>query len=235
MTEHSFLNDSHVKDMVEQIAHCYELHEALSSQIRPLGRVEQQAAYDAACLEWQQPDKPNSVPMDTRRRKPFFEKCQAMFQSNSTTTKDRFLVSFACYAMRSGHSLELDSHPKKDSIIGEAKRVAMERISSAQPHVLLFPKRSDLPAHIAQALFPDDIDAMPPSDALAKPGPFLVGKSFEYRDDQTGHSVTCLVHDCGTSHLMGDWFEVSCDSEAPFRITQSEMTEFWEARVTDPE
>jgi len=72
-------------------------------------------------------------------------------------------------------------------------------------------------------------------DTLAKPGSFLVGKSFEYRDSQTSHSVTCLVHDCGTSHLMGDWFEVSCDSEAPLRITQNEMTEFWEARVMDPE
>ena len=112
----------------------------------------------------------------------------------------------------------------------------MERISSAQAHVLSLPKRSDLPAHIAQALFPNNIDDISPSDALEKPGPFLVGKSFKYRDSGTGHTMTCLVHDWGTSHLMGDWFEVSYgeEEEEPLRIMQSEMTELWEARVTVP-
>jgi len=86
--QHSSLNDeSYVKDMVDQIAYCYELHEALSSQIRHLSQVEQQVAYDAACLKRQQPDKPNNVPMDKGLRKSFFEKCQAMFRSNPTTTK----------------------------------------------------------------------------------------------------------------------------------------------------
>ena len=111
----------------------------------------------------------------------------------------------------------------------------MERILSTQADVLSLPNHTNLPAHVTQALFPDDIDAIPSSDHLAKPGPFLVGRSFEYRDSQTGLSETCLVYDCGTSHLMGDWFEVSCGSEEPLMITQSEMTELWEVRVTDPE
>ncbi|KAN0075483.1 hypothetical protein V8E55_011506 [Tylopilus felleus] len=110
--------------MVTKVAYCYELHEALSSQIRHLSRAEQQAAYDAACVEWQQPDKPNGVPMDKNLRQPFFERCQAMFQSNPTTTKDRYLVAFACFAMRAGLSFDLDSHPTKDLIMGEATRVA---------------------------------------------------------------------------------------------------------------
>ena len=43
-----------------------------------------------------------------------------------------------------------------------------------------------------------------------------------------------MTYDCGTSHLTGKWFEVSYGSEAPQRITQGEMSEFWEARVMDP-
>ena len=101
----------------------------------------------------------------------------------------------------------------------------MERVSSAQADMPLLPKPSVLPAHLTQAVFPGHIGDISPSDALAKPGMLLVGKSFKYRDSQTGHSVTCLVHDCGTSHLMGDWFEVSCGSEDALRITWREMTE----------
>ena len=47
----SFVNDPYVKDIVEKVAYCYELHEALSFQIRR--RVEQQVAYDATCVERQ--------------------------------------------------------------------------------------------------------------------------------------------------------------------------------------
>jgi len=142
--QHPSFNDSYVKDMVEQTAYCYELHEALSSQIRHWSQVEQQVAYDAACLEWQQPDKPNSVPMDRRLRKPFSRNVKPCFGrtprplkskyggclldrltiSPIPPTNSRFLVTFACYAMRSGLSLELDLHPKKDLLICEAKRVA---------------------------------------------------------------------------------------------------------------
>lgn len=82
----------------------------------------------------------------------------------------------------------------------------------------------------------DEVD-IPPFGALTKPTSFLVrvGKSFEYRDSQTGHFMTCLVHDCGTSHLIGNWFEVSRGSEAPLRITRTGVVEVWKKRVTDSE
>lgn len=84
----SSLDNPYTKNMIEQIAHCHQLHEALSSQIRPLSQAEQQAAYDVACLEWQQPDKPNGLPTDPNLQKEFFERCQTMFSSNPTTTKE---------------------------------------------------------------------------------------------------------------------------------------------------
>ena len=84
--------------------------------------------------------------------------------------------------------------------------------------------------------FLDEVD-IPPFGALTKTASFLVrvGKSFEYRDSQTGHFMICLVHDCGTSHLVGNWFEVSRGSEAPLRITRTEVVEVWKERVTDLE
>jgi hypothetical protein len=79
-------DDPYIKNMIEQIAHCYQRHESLSSQIRPLSKAEQQACYDTACLEWQQPDKSNAMPGDRRLQKLFYERCQAMLDSNPTTT-----------------------------------------------------------------------------------------------------------------------------------------------------
>ena len=81
-------NNPYVNDMVEKIAHCYERHEALASQIRPLSQAEQQANYNAALLEWQQPDKPNAMPTDQVLRGLFLERCQEMMDSNPTTTKE---------------------------------------------------------------------------------------------------------------------------------------------------
>ncbi|KAF8553740.1 hypothetical protein OG21DRAFT_1509757 [Imleria badia] len=220
--------------MVEQVSQCYEHHEALSSQIRQLGQVEQQEAYAAACLEWEQPHSPNCVPVESHLRELFIEKCEAMIQSNPTTAKDQCLVSFACYAKLSCLSLQLDSHPQKDLIIGEAHQVAMQRIFNGQgPDTLeaLAKQRNLIKKLLGQD--DDDDDILAPED-LTEPGPFLVGKSFEYLDSQTGHSVTCLVHDCGTSHLIGDWFEISRASDSEM-VTLTEMTEIWEARETDPE
>ena len=57
-------NNSYINNMVEKIAHCYEHHETLASQIHSLSQVEQQANYNAALLEWQQPDKSNVMPID---------------------------------------------------------------------------------------------------------------------------------------------------------------------------
>ncbi|KAF8553741.1 hypothetical protein OG21DRAFT_1509762, partial [Imleria badia] len=227
--------DGYVKTMVENVAQCYQLHEAMACQIRQLGQVEQQEAYAAACLEWQQPDQPNVVPVEKHLRELFAERCETMMQSNPTTTKDRFVIAFACYAKLSCLGLLLDSHPQGDLIFGEALRVAMPRILSTQPHTLeSLSQRQALPGYVKQALALDDSDDTPGSGAPTKPGTFLVEKSFEYLDSQASHSMTCLVHDCGTSHLIGDWFEVSRGSEALVRITQTEMREVWEARVTDP-
>ena len=86
--QHLFLDDPYIKNIIERIAHCYQRHEDLSSQIRPLSQTERQAAYDAACLEWQLPDKPNGLPTDGNLRKEFLERCQAMLDSNPTTAKE---------------------------------------------------------------------------------------------------------------------------------------------------
>ncbi|KAH7884162.1 hypothetical protein F5I97DRAFT_1831671 [Phlebopus sp. FC_14] len=85
--------------------------------------------------------------------------------------------------MRVGPSLELDGHPKKNYIMGQANRLASEK---------------------RQALSPDGIGVRPTPDASQEPGSFLVGKSFEDVDTQTGRSTTCHVHECGTSPAFLD-------------------------------
>ncbi|KAF8553745.1 hypothetical protein OG21DRAFT_1194719 [Imleria badia] len=56
-------------------------------------------------------------------RELFAEQCETMMQSNPITTKDRFVIAFACYAKLQCLDLLLDSHPQGDLIIGEALRV----------------------------------------------------------------------------------------------------------------
>lgn len=99
----------------------------------------------------------------------------------------------------------------------------MPRILGAEPRTLgSLSQRQNPPGHIKKAFFPDDVDDVPASESggLTKPGPFLVGKASQYRnpDSQAGHSMTCLVHDCGTSYPLGDWFEISHGSEPPPKI-----------------
>lgn len=58
-----------------------------------------------------------------------------------------------------------------------------------------------------------------PMHALKNQGHYLL-ENLKYHDSKTGHSVTCLVHNCNTSHPMGDWFEVLCDLEEQLSHTE---------------
>ena len=81
-SQHSTPDDLYVKNMIELVAYCYQLHKGLSFQIHCSSQAEQKVAYDAACIEWQQPDKPNDVLMDQGLQELFFPRIPISFNSS---------------------------------------------------------------------------------------------------------------------------------------------------------
>ncbi|KAH7908970.1 hypothetical protein BJ138DRAFT_1103077 [Hygrophoropsis aurantiaca] len=230
-------NSPDVERLTEQLAFYYELAPSCVNAVRPFGEVASEAAYDEACREWANPEMPNVVPPTSHAesREAFFAKCDAMCRRPPKNAKEYWLVVFACHAAILGLlsvGAELNEHPKKGYIMGQANKIAQvstpiskyDRVVKRQ-NTRTMPAPSDLPTHLA-ALYIGNINA-------DIPGPHLLNKPFKYKDKHTHQSEMCVVHDCGTSVVMGEWFEVSRDSgnDNSVRISASEMAELWEART----
>ncbi|KAH7908968.1 hypothetical protein BJ138DRAFT_282267 [Hygrophoropsis aurantiaca] len=160
------------------------------------------------------------------RRGVFFAKCDAMCKMRPKNAKEYWLVVFACHAAVMGLlsiGSELNEHPKKGYIMGQANKIAYERVTKREI-TQTKPALSDLPQHLA-ALYIGNINA-------DIPGPHLLNKPFKYKDKRTRRSEMCVVHDCGASAVMGEYFEISRGSgNDTVRISASEMAELWASRA----